>query len=244
MCVQRGGNPPGILDGLYGVQIVRRPPQALSKGEAAQTSFTDSPTCEHQNGGGTVTQQHQRLLIRRLWQQRPSCLKPIHCSITCMAASVPPAQQPVTSMPVKLLQMLSPLCPSSSLDCRHRGKTSSETRSFFALFVSEFVCNKKSRCRRKNLNAAIYANSLVGVGIASGLYHSSRGEIRKILRWADYTMIATTTLCLSRAVRNENPGLLMAASTLLLPFQPFMVSAVHTGMMEASNPNDLADSSV
>jgi predicted membrane channel-forming protein YqfA (hemolysin III family) len=44
------------------------------------------------------------------------------------------------------------------------------------------------------LNAAIYANSLVGVGIASGLYHSSKGEVRKILRWADYTMIATTTL--------------------------------------------------
>lgn len=40
--------------------------------------------------------------------------------------------------------------------------------------------------------------------------------------------------CLSRAVRNENPGLLMAASTLLLPFQPLMVSALHTGMMEAS----------
>jgi hypothetical protein len=47
--------------------------------------------------------------------------------------------------------------------------------------------------------------------------------------------------CLSRAVRNENPGLLMAASTLLLPFQPFVVSAVHTGMMEASNLNDPAD---
>jgi hypothetical protein len=36
----------------------------------------------------------------------------------------------------------------------------------------------------------------------------------------------------------------MAASTLLLPFQPFMVSAVHTGMMEASHPNVLADYSV
>uniref|UniRef100_M8BDV9 Uncharacterized protein n=1 Tax=Aegilops tauschii TaxID=37682 RepID=M8BDV9_AEGTA len=160
MCVQRGRNPPGILDGLYGIQIARRPPQTQCEGEAVRTTFTDSPTCEHQNGGGAVAQRHQRLQIR------------------------------------------------------------------------------------KNLNAAIYANSLVGVGIASGLYHSSRGEIRKILRWADYTMIATTTLCLSRAVRNENPGLLMAASTLLLPFQPFMVSAVHTGMMEASNPNDLADCSV
>lgn len=44
------------------------------------------------------------------------------------------------------------------------------------------------------MNTAIYANSLVGVGVASSLYHSSKGEIRKFLRWADYTMIATTTL--------------------------------------------------
>lgn len=54
------------------------------------------------------------------------------------------------------------------------------------------------------------------------------------MRWADYTMIATTTLCLSRALRNEHPKLLMAASTLLLPFQPLVVSAVHTGIMEVS----------
>jgi hypothetical protein len=44
--------------------------------------------------------------------------------------------------------------------------------------------------------------------------------------------------CLSRALSNENPRLLMAASALLLPFKPLMVSAVHTGLMEASNPND------
>ncbi|XP_014756438.1 uncharacterized protein LOC100828613 isoform X2 [Brachypodium distachyon] len=54
------------------------------------------------------------------------------------------------------------------------------------------------------------------------------------MRWADYTMIATTTLCLTRALRNEHPKLLMAASTLLLPFQPLMVTALHTGMMEVS----------
>lgn len=106
-----------------------------------------------------------------------------------------------------------------------------------------------------------YANSLIGVGIASSLYHASRGKLRKYLRWVDYTMIATTTIvssisstlllnpspnpssayqtevvntgqCLSRALRNENPKLLMAASALALPFQPLMVSAVHTGMME------------
>ncbi|GAA0163035.1 hypothetical protein LIER_19006 [Lithospermum erythrorhizon] len=87
---------------------------------------------------------------------------------------------------------------------------------------------------RKNLNCKIYANSLIGVGIASSLYHSSRGNIRKYLRWADYTMIATTTVCLSRAIRSENPKLLMAASALCLPIQPLMVSVVHTGMMEVA----------
>ncbi|WOL20066.1 hypothetical protein Cni_G28868 [Canna indica] len=87
---------------------------------------------------------------------------------------------------------------------------------------------------KRSLSTALYANSLVGVGIASSLYHCSRGQARRFLRWADYTMIATTTVCLSRAIRNENPKLLMAASTLILPFQPFMVSAVHTGLMEVA----------
>ncbi|KAF3541445.1 hypothetical protein F2Q69_00020486 [Brassica cretica] len=39
-----------------------------------------------------------------------------------------------------------------------------------------------------------YANSLIGVGIASSLYHSSRVKLRKYRRWADYTMTATTTV--------------------------------------------------
>lgn len=87
---------------------------------------------------------------------------------------------------------------------------------------------------RKNLNCKLYANSLIGVGVTSSLYHASRGKLRKYLRWADYTMIATATLCLSRALRDENPKLLMAASALCLPVQPLMVSAVHTGLMEVA----------
>jgi hypothetical protein len=46
--------------------------------------------------------------------------------------------------------------------------------------------------------------------------------------------------CLTRALGDENPKFLMAASTLLLPFQPLMVSAVHTGIMEASVHNVLS----
>jgi len=97
---------------------------------------------------------------------------------------------------------------------------------------------------RKNLNCKLYANSLIGVGVASSLYHTSRGRLRKYLRWVDYSMIASSTVCLSRAIRNENPKLLMAASALCLPFQPLLVSAVHTAMMEVAlakraveNPN-------
>lgn len=87
---------------------------------------------------------------------------------------------------------------------------------------------------RKNLNSKLYANSLIGVGVASSLYHSSRGRIRKFLRWVDYAMIATATVCLSGALRSEHPKLLMAASAVCLPFQPLMVSVVHTGLMEVA----------
>lgn len=44
------------------------------------------------------------------------------------------------------------------------------------------------------MSSALYANSLIGVGVASTLYHCSRGEVRKYFRWADYTAIAATTV--------------------------------------------------
>ncbi|GAB2215737.1 hypothetical protein Droror1_Dr00020135 [Drosera rotundifolia] len=47
---------------------------------------------------------------------------------------------------------------------------------------------------RKDLNCKLYANSFVGVGVASSLYHSSREILRRYLRWLDYTMIAATSL--------------------------------------------------
>ncbi|KAJ8562958.1 hypothetical protein K7X08_031410 [Anisodus acutangulus] len=50
---------------------------------------------------------------------------------------------------------------------------------------------------RKNLHCKLYANSLIGVGIVSSLYHSLRGKVRRYMRWADYTMIATATLALT-----------------------------------------------
>uniref|UniRef100_A0A0D3H0J8 Uncharacterized protein n=1 Tax=Oryza barthii TaxID=65489 RepID=A0A0D3H0J8_9ORYZ len=189
MGVREDSRPLGGLDGLYGVQLAGR--SMYSDDEAVKTSIIDPLAREPQEGVSTS----RRLLIRRLWQQRPPCLRPIHCSLSCDKHPGETIANVVTSIP----------------------------------FIS---------CR-KNLNTALYANSLIGVGIASSLYHTSRGRIRKYMRWADYTMIATTTLCLSRALRNEHPKLLMAASTLLLPFQPLVVSAVHTGIMEAKMANQV-----
>ncbi|CAD6219371.1 unnamed protein product [Miscanthus lutarioriparius] len=166
-----GRTPSTVLDSLYGVQLGRLSQPAQSEDEALRTTLVvESSTCEHHKGGSGTTQ--QRLLIRRQWQQIPSCLKPIHCTITCDKHAGETIANVVTSLPFIVLGL---------------------------------------QTLRKNLNTAIYANSLVGVGIASSLYHSSKGEIRKFLRWADYTMMATTTLCLSRALSNENPRLLMAA---------------------------------
>lgn len=61
------------------------------------------------------------------------------------------------------------------------------------------------------------------------------GLIRTSFMTTTMYMYVFHTQCLSRALGNENPRLLMAASALLLPFQPLVVSAVHTGLMEASN---------
>ncbi|KAA8529043.1 hypothetical protein F0562_033469 [Nyssa sinensis] len=188
MCPQSRLNHSRALEGVHGVHLVPHSPFALE--EINQHGDFCQSTCESPAFGA-----NQRLIVQRVWQQRPACLRPIQ-------------------------------------GCRHGDKNLAETIAnvltslpFIALGI---------QAPRKNLNCKLYANSLIGVGVASSLYHASRGQLRKYLRWADYTTIATATVCLSRALRNENPRLLMAASALVLPVQPLMVSAVHTGMMEVA----------
>ncbi|CAM6099813.1 unnamed protein product [Calypogeia fissa] len=82
--------------------------------------------------------------------------------------------------------------------------------------------------------ARLYADSLVGVGVASTLYHVSRGEARKVFRFGDYAMIAFASLCLNSAIRGDRPKGLMLASALLIPIQPTLVTVLHTGMMQAT----------
>ncbi|KAG5085364.1 hypothetical protein JHK82_052761 [Glycine max] len=173
------------LEGVHGVQVAPNSPFDL-------TETNQSGDFRTSTGGASTTEANQLLLMQRLWQQRPACLRPIHCGDQTLAETV---ANVLTSIP------------------------------FIALGI---------HAPRKNLNSKLYANSLIGVGVASSIYHSSRGRLRKFLRWVDYTMIATTTICLSMALRNENPKLLMAASAICLPVNPMMVSVIHTGMMEVA----------
>ncbi|XP_039054670.1 uncharacterized protein LOC120197127 isoform X1 [Hibiscus syriacus] len=187
MCPRVASRPSKALKGVHGVQV--SPHSPFASVEINQHGEFQST---HDRSFITANQP----LLMQVWQQRPSCLKPVrYCCMRGDRNLQETVANVLTSLP------------------------------FIALGI---------QAPRKNFNTRLYANSLIGVGVASSLYHSSRGKLRKYLRWADYTMIATATVCLSRALRNENPKLLMAASALLLPVQPLMVSAVHTGMMEVA----------
>ncbi|KAK6931020.1 hypothetical protein RJ641_002813 [Dillenia turbinata] len=186
MCPTRASNSSRALDGLHGVHLV--PYSPFQSEEKTQKGDFHQVTCKS-------PADKRLLVVQRVWQQRPPCLRPIRCSLHGDLNITERIANVLTSLPFIVLGMQAP---------------------------------------RKNLNCKLYANSLIGVGVASSLYHSSRGKVRKYLRWFDYTMIATATVCLSRALRNENPKFLMAASALFLPIQPLMVSAVHTGMMEVA----------
>lgn len=181
-------NPSRALEGVHGVHVVPHSPFASEEidqdGNFPKSSY-----------GGSAFGFSQMLLMQRVWEQRPPCLRPIQGCTHGDQHVLETVANVLTSLPFIVLGIHAP---------------------------------------RKNLSCKLYANSLIGVGVASSLYHSSRGRLRKYMRWADYTMIAAATVCLSRAVREENSKTLMAASALFLPFQPLMVSAVHTGMMEVS----------
>ncbi|XP_010274719.1 PREDICTED: uncharacterized protein LOC104609965 [Nelumbo nucifera] len=177
-----------VLEEVHGVQRLPHSPFIVK--EIPKDRDLHQPTSE-----GSAFGSNQRLLMQRLWQQRPPCLRPIRCNLQGDRSVIETIANVLTSLP------------------------------FIALGI---------QAPRKNLNCTLYANSLIGVGVASSLYHSSRGELRKYLRWADYTMIAAATVCLSRALRNENPKFLTAASAVFLPIQPLIVSAVHTGLMEVA----------
>ncbi|KAH0868572.1 hypothetical protein HID58_075594, partial [Brassica napus] len=208
MSLQTAAKSSNALEGIHGVHVV----SPFSYDRTTQVG-------DFQTNKSSEMGTNQRLFIERVWQQRPPCLRPIHCCIRGIIKT--------TMTPSIFVFQFSRISHVLTGDQSVLETAANVATSLPFIFLG-------MQAPRKNLNTKVYANSLIGVGIASSLYHASRGKLRKYLRWLDYTMIATTTICLSRALRNENPKFLMAASALVLPFQPLMVSAVHTGMMEVA----------
>lgn len=66
--------------------------------------------------------------------------------------------------------------------------------SIFHCTINNCWCTDVWFCCRKKLASRMFGNSIIGVGIASSLYHSSRGDLRKYFRFCDYAMIATSTV--------------------------------------------------
>uniref|UniRef100_A0A0D9XDM5 Uncharacterized protein n=1 Tax=Leersia perrieri TaxID=77586 RepID=A0A0D9XDM5_9ORYZ len=184
---------PGVLDGLYGVELGRRPSASGGAGdEAVRTTVVEYSVASDRN-------KLQRLPIRRLWRHRPSFLKPVHCSISCgdkhageTIANV------VTSLPFIILGMQTP------------------RRATFIYVLDELkhsaVCEFTSRSRNSFKFVPFLQRRNQKISSVGRLYYDCHHYIDM-----------SKTSCLSRALRNENPRILMAASTLLLPFQPLMV---------------------
>ncbi|KAK9115305.1 hypothetical protein Syun_022102 [Stephania yunnanensis] len=141
----------GALEGIHGVHLAPHSPFHVEEGD-----LCGDYRCSGYDAAGA---NHHRLLMQRLWQQRPACLRPIKCCLQGDRNYVETFANVLTSLPFIVLGLQAP----------------------------------------------------------------------RVIVGASYYRI-----CLSRALSNQNPRFLMAASALVLPIQPLMVSAVHTGLMEVS----------
>ncbi|KAI8538900.1 hypothetical protein RHMOL_Rhmol09G0139400 [Rhododendron molle] len=150
--------PSKALKGVHGVHLAPHSPFVLE--EVNQNGNINQPTCQNSALGSS-----QRLIVQRVWEQRPSCLRPIQC------------------------------CESGD---RHLGERIANVITSLPFIALGIKTPRQDTALVGNIDA------------------------KKLC----------STVFLSRALRNENPKLLMAASALILPVQPLMVSALHTGMME------------
>ncbi|KAF3525865.1 hypothetical protein F2Q69_00051352 [Brassica cretica] len=84
------------LEGLHGVHVVSHSPFAF-EGISQVSSFQSSDA-----------RTKQSLFIERVWQQRPPCLRPIHCCIHGDQSLLETAANVITSLPFIFLGMQTP----------------------------------------------------------------------------------------------------------------------------------------
>lgn len=67
-------NPSKALEGVHGIHVVPHSPFSLEE-ITQQGDFSQSTS------GSLLNKENQRLLLQRVWEQRPGCLRPIKCCI-------------------------------------------------------------------------------------------------------------------------------------------------------------------
>jgi len=79
-----------------------------------------------------------------------------------------------------------------------------------------------------------YAASMIAVGAAATAYHSTSGRTRRLMRKLDYYSIAASSSFMLKALWPERRWVRhgLTASALVIPFKPFVLSTVHTLVMQ------------
>ncbi|KXZ56582.1 hypothetical protein GPECTOR_1g523 [Gonium pectorale] len=94
------------------------------------------------------------------------------------------------------------------------------------------VCGCHALRNRTTAAGKTWGASIVGVGIASAVFHGSSGSFREWGRRADFWTIAGASNLMTRALFPGVPAAVTAAGILATPFKPFLVSFVNSTAME------------
>lgn len=87
--------------------------------------------------------------------------------------------------------------------------------------------------KRQKKEGKLWGASLVGVACGATAFHVSQGDkSRPVCRKADYWMITASTIALLRAINPQMPNIVSAATLMMVPFQPFKISAANIAAME------------
>ncbi|GFR41163.1 hypothetical protein Agub_g1829 [Astrephomene gubernaculifera] len=94
------------------------------------------------------------------------------------------------------------------------------------------ACGCHAFRHRTTASGKAWGASMVGVGIASAVFHGSYGSFREWGRRLDFWTIAASSNIMTRALFPNVPAAVTAAGVLATPFKPFFVSFVNSTAME------------
>ncbi|GIL43215.1 hypothetical protein Vafri_1019 [Volvox africanus] len=94
------------------------------------------------------------------------------------------------------------------------------------------MCGCHAIRHRCTASGKTWGASLIGVGIASAVFHGSYGSFREWGRRMDFWTISAASNLMTRSLFPGVPASVTAAGMLATPFKPFLVSFVNSTAME------------